>query len=152
YSPASAPRWANVVAMPAALADIRDHHVRASVPMPRKRPRIIAMILAYNCEKLLPRALKRIPTHLVDDIIVMDDGSTDHTSTVARRLGLKVFRHEPNRGYGGNVKAGLQQALDLGANYVVEVHGDGAQFHPGSIRFALPHIENGAVLILGSRF
>ena len=82
----------------------------------------------------------------------MDDGSKDNTSGVAKDLGLKVFRHVPNRGYGGNIKAGLKKALELGADYVVEIHGDGAQFNPESIFYAKTFMEEGAQLILGSRF
>ena len=110
------------------------------------------MVLAYNCARLLPAADRRIPRDLVDDVFVTDDGSTDGTSEVARELGLKVFRHEPNRGYGGNVKAGLAKALELGADYVVEVHGDGAQFNPASIAYAIEPMRQGVHFILGSRF
>ena len=117
-----------------------------------KKPKVIAVVLAYNCARMLPRAYERIPKELVDDIIVMDDGSKDNTSEVARRLGLKVFRHVPNRGYGGNLKEGLRRALALGADYVVEIHGDGAQFNPASIQYALKPMRERAQLILGSRF
>lgn len=120
--------------------------------MPQNSRKILAMVLAYNCEKMLSRAYERIPKHLVDDIVVMDDGSLDQTSDRARELGLKVFRHEPNRGYGGNVKAGLKKCMELGADYVVEVHGDGAQFNPISIQYALPLMDQNADFILGSRF
>ncbi len=118
-----------------------------------KKPKIIGVILAYNVASMLPRAYERIPKGLLDDLIVMDDGSKDGTSEVAKELGLKVFRHVPNKGYGGNLKEGLQHALDMGADYVVEIHGDGAQFNPESIRFALPYMQEGkSQLILGSRF
>src|ERR1044071_17344 len=116
------------------------------------RPRIIAIILAYNCGSMLGRAYEKIPKDLVDDILVMDDGSKDNTSEVARGLGLKVFRHEPNRGYGGNLKQGLLQARNLGADYVVEIHGDGGQFHPSALVPALDLMKKDVQLILGSRF
>lgn len=113
----------------------------------------MGVILAYNVAKMLPRALERIPQGVLDDLIVMDDGSKDGTYEVAKKLGLKVFRHVPNRGYGGNLKAGLQKALEMGADYIVEIHGDGAQFNPESIHFAMPFMKEGkAQLILGSRF
>lgn len=116
------------------------------------RPKIIAVVLAYNCARMLPRAYEKIPKDLVDDILVMDDGSKDGTSEVAKQLGLKVFRHEPNRGYGGNLKAGLEKALEFGADYIVEIHGDGAQFNPYSLNYALEPMRQGAQFILGSRF
>ncbi|MGE4231831.1 MAG: NAD-dependent epimerase/dehydratase family protein [Bacteriovoracia bacterium] len=143
YSPASTQQWSEVT--------IRSTEPNTNV-VPLKKKKVIAMILAYNVGKMLPRALQRIPRNLVDDIIVMDDGSSDNTSEVAKQLGLKVFRHEPNRGYGGNVKAGLQKAFELGADYVVEIHGDGAQFDPVAIRDAIPLMAQDVDLILGSRF
>jgi glycosyltransferase involved in cell wall biosynthesis len=121
--------------------------------MKNSKPKIIGVILAYNVARMLPRALERIPKGLLDDIIVMDDGSKDGTYEVAKKLGLKAFRHVPNRGYGGNLKAGMQKALSMGADYIVEIHGDGAQFNPISIKYAMPYMKEGkAQLILGSRF
>jgi len=150
YSPAATAMWIDV--LPGANQAVGSAKVRAIDSAPGKRRKVIAMILAYNCEHMLERAYERIPKHLVDDIIVMDDGSADNTSKKARELGLKVFRHDPNRGYGGNVKAGLRMAYQMGADYVVEVHGDGAQFDPISIQYALPYMHQGFDLILGSRF
>src|SRR3989338_11484901 len=118
-----------------------------------KKPKIIGVILAYNVAKMLPRAIERIPKGVIDDIIVMDDGSKDGTCEVAKKLKLKVFRHTPNRGYGGNLKAGLKKAIEMGADYIVEIHGDGAQFNPISIKYALPYMrDEKAQLIIGSRF
>jgi glycosyltransferase involved in cell wall biosynthesis len=119
----------------------------------RRRPRVVALILAYNVERLLEKALRKIPPALVDDVFVMDDGSRDGTSDVARRLGLTVYRNERNLGYGGNLREGLRRAVqDHGADYVVEIHGDGAQFNPGAIAAAVPLMERGVPFILGSRF
>jgi glycosyltransferase involved in cell wall biosynthesis len=118
-----------------------------------RRPRVVALILAYNVERLLEKALSKIPPALVDDVFVMDDGSRDGTSDVARRLGLCVYRNERNLGYGGNLRAGLRRAIeDHGADYVVEIHGDGAQFNPEAIAAAVPLMERGVPFILGSRF
>jgi nucleoside-diphosphate-sugar epimerase len=144
YSPASIATWTPM--LPAPSSEI------GAAKAPAKRMKVIGVILAHNCEKMLVRAYERIPKHLLQDVIVMDDGSTDDTSGTARRLGLKVFRHEPNRGYGGNLKAGLAKAIELGADFVVEIHGDGAQFDPISIHYALPYLQLGTDLVLGSRF
>jgi glycosyltransferase involved in cell wall biosynthesis len=124
----------------------------SSVPA-AQRPRVVAVILAYNVARLLEKALRKIPPGLVDDIIVMDDGSTDGTSDVARRLGLTVYRNEANLGYGGNLREGLRRATrDHGADYVIEIHGDGAQFNPAAIATALPLMREGVPFIMGSRF
>lgn len=115
-------------------------------------PRVVGMILAYNCERMIARAIERIPREYFNDIFLTDDGSTDGTRAAAQRLGIAVIGHAPNRGYGGNVKAGLRHALALGADYVVEIHGDGAQFNPRSVKHARPLMATGYDLILGSRF
>ncbi|MBX4212082.1 glycosyltransferase family 2 protein [Candidatus Pacearchaeota archaeon] len=117
-----------------------------------RKYKTIGVILAYNCAKMLPRALERIPMEELDDLILMDDGSKDGTYEVAQKLGIKAFRHVPNRGYGGNLKAGIEKALEMGADYIVEIHGDGAQFNPKSIIYARKNMDEGAQLILGSRF
>jgi glycosyltransferase involved in cell wall biosynthesis len=117
------------------------------------RPRVVALILAYNVERLLEKALRKIPPGLVDDVFVMDDGSRDGTSEVARRLGLTVYRNPRNLGYGGNLREGLRRAVrDHGADYVVEIHGDGAQFNPEAIGAALPLMRAGVPFVIGSRF
>lgn len=113
---------------------------------------MVGMILAYNCAPMLARAVSRIPREYFSDIFLTDDGSTDGTREEARRLGLPVIGHTPNKGYGGNVKAGLNHALSLDADYVVEIHGDGAQFNPRAVRHALPLMAQAYDLILGSRF
>lgn len=141
---------------PNAAADLRPEHNEIGCHMSNTaaaRPtKVVAIVLAYNCARMLGRANERIPRKWVDDVIVLDDGSRDGTSEVARALGLPVFRHEANRGYGGNVKAGLARAIERGADYVLEVHGDGAQFDPASIEYAMPLLQQGADLVLGSRF
>ncbi len=115
------------------------------------RPKIIAVIMTYNCARLLPKAYKQIPQQLVDEVIVTDDGSKDAIEPVAAELGIQLYRHVPNRGYGGNLKEGLRRALEHGAEYIVEIHGDG-QFHPDALRYAMPYIEDGRDFIIGSRF
>lgn len=125
--------------------DRRGRIVKASA-----RPRVVAVILSYNCARLLPKAYARIPKHLVDEVFVTDDGSTDGSMEVAQSFGVPVVRHTPNRGYGGNLKAGLGHALARGADYVVEVHGDG-QFDSAALRDARPLMAQGVDFIMGSR-
>jgi glycosyltransferase involved in cell wall biosynthesis len=119
--------------------------------MSQGRPRLTAVIMTYNCAHLLPKAYHKIPKDLVDDILVVDDGSKDDAAGAAKALGLECHRNPVNLGYGGNLKAGLEKALARGADYVVEVHGDG-QFDPSTLREAMPLILAGTDFIMGSRF
>ncbi len=116
-----------------------------------KKPKVIAVILTYNCASMLAKAYASLPKDLVDEIIVTDDGSKDEIELEAQKLGLKLHRHTPNRGYGGNVKAGIALALESGADYIVEVHGDG-QFNPAALRDAMPYLLQGYEFVIGSRF
>ena len=90
------------------------------------------MILSHNVEKLLQTAYGKIPKDYFTEIFVTDDGSTDKSVNVANSLGLKVIKSF-KMGYGANVKNGINYAFSNGADYVVEIHGDGAQFHPKAI-------------------
>jgi hypothetical protein len=73
-------------------------------PVNKKGKKVVAVLPAYNAEKTLERTLADIPPGLFDDIILVDDASRDGTVALARKLGLKVFVHPKNRGYGGNQK------------------------------------------------
>jgi nucleoside-diphosphate-sugar epimerase len=142
-------RWSSVMTgSNASLASIKVQALATTT----KRPKVVAVILAYNCAHMLERAYQKIPKDAVDDIIVSDDCSKDDTFAVAQKIGVKVYRTPTNLGYGGNLKSALKIAFDTGADYVVEVHGDGAQFNPISIKYAQPYMEQGYDLVLGSRF
>ncbi len=118
---------------------------------PDTKPRVIGIIPAYNCATLLRRAYEQIPKECFDDIIVVDDGSTDDTLAVAHTLGVKVYTHA-HSGYGGNIKYAIREALTLGADYMIEIHGDG-QYDPSNIPAALEKIRTGRYdFLLGSRF
>ncbi len=71
---------------------------------PRRQHRVIAVMPAYNAERTLAPTLADMPAGCVDEIILVDDGSTDRTVEVAREMGLTVLVHPQNRGYGGNQK------------------------------------------------
>jgi len=105
---------------------------------------------AYNAASTLKRTLADIPPS-IDEIILVDDASTDDTAPLARSLGLKVFVHEKNTGYGGNQKTCYKNALAGGADIVVMVHAD-YQYDPTAINQLIEPIKSGrADAVFGSR-
>lgn len=113
-------------------------------------PKVIGIIMTYNCAGLVEDTYKHLPRNIFDDIIIVDDGSDDNIIEVAQNLGVACFVHE-HLGYGGNLKYGLKKCLEMGAEYMVEIHGDG-QYDPNFIRPAIEKIRQGYDLLLGSRF
>lgn len=106
---------------------------------------------AYNAEKTLEKTYRKIPKDIVDDVILVDDGSLDKTLKVAKQLGIKVFKHPQNRGYGGNQKTCYALALNEGAEIVVMIHPD-YQYDPSFTKELIEPILKGRCdIMLGSR-
>ena len=113
--------------------------------------KVIVVMPAYNAEKTLERTLADIPHEWVDEIILVDDASRDGTVELARKLGLRVFVHEKNRGYGGNQKTCYTEALKLGADIMVMVHPD-HQYDPRIIpQLVTPLLNAECDAMFGSR-
>lgn len=112
--------------------------------------KVVGVILAYKNAQFLENLYKSIPVGVFDEVFVTNDESGDNIAEVARQLGIKCFSHE-RLGYGGNLKFGLQKALEMGADYMVEIHGDG-QYGIASIIPGLEKIKTGYDFVLGSRF
>jgi glycosyltransferase involved in cell wall biosynthesis len=120
-------------------------------PRARREHKVIAVLPAYNAERTLAATLADFPPGCVDDILLVDDGSTDNTVAVARAMGLTVLVHPENRGYGGNQKTCYRYALDHGADVVVMIHPD-YQYDARVIPHAVGLIELGICdVVLGSR-
>ena len=120
-------------------------------PVNKKGRKVVAVMPAYNAEKTLERTLADIPPGLFDDIILVDDASRDGTVALARRLGIKVFVHPKNRGYGGNQKTCYAEAMGLGADIMVMLHPD-FQYDPRlAADLVEPLVEGRADCVLGSR-
>jgi glycosyltransferase involved in cell wall biosynthesis len=118
---------------------------------PRRPHRVIAVMPAYNAERTLAATLADMPAGCVDEIILVDDGSTDRTVEIAREMGLTVLVHPENRGYGGNQKTCYREALARGADVVVMIHPD-YQYDSRVIPHAVAFIELGICdVVLGSR-
>ena len=87
---------------------------------------------AYNASKTIEQTFHDIPPGIVQECLVVDDVSADSTVEVARQLGLRVFLHRENQGYGGNQKTCYVEALKTGADIVVMLHPD-YQYDSGKI-------------------
>lgn len=84
----------------------------------------IVVMPAYNAEQTVAKTVADIPKGSVDEVILVDDCSRDRTVAVAQSLGLRIIRHDTNKGYGGNQKTCYRAALDAGADIVVMIHPD----------------------------
>jgi glycosyltransferase involved in cell wall biosynthesis len=116
------------------------------------KPRVIVVMPAYNAARTLADTYRRIPVDVVDEVILVDDGSADETVQVARQLELTLVVHPHNAGYGANQKTCYMEALRRGADVVVMLHPDG-QYDPTLIPEMIRVIGEGrGDLVLGSRF
>src|SRR5438270_4119554 len=79
---------------------------------------------AYNAAKTLQQTYDDIPQGIVDEVLLVDDNSSDETVQLARRLGLTTFQHKANFGYGRNQKTCYREALRVNADIVIMVHPD----------------------------
>ncbi|MDB2463808.1 glycosyltransferase family 2 protein [Flavobacteriaceae bacterium] len=117
-----------------------------------KEKKIIVVLPAYNAEKTLLRTLEEIPLEIVDEIILVDDDSSDDTIKVAEEYGLKnIIKHDSNLGYGGNQKTCYNKALELKADIIIMLHPD-YQYTPKLIESISFMIANDVYpVVLGSR-
>jgi glycosyltransferase involved in cell wall biosynthesis len=92
--------------------------------------KVVVVLPAYNAAKTLEKTYREIDFEVVDEVILVDDNSTDNTIEVGKSLGIKhILKHERNWGYGGNQKTCYQHALNLGADIVIMLHPD-YQYNP----------------------
>ena len=113
---------------------------------------ILIVIPAYNEEEKIGRVIRGLFEHGWKNVVVVDDGSSDQTSAIARGEGAIVLRHRINRGQGAALETGDQYALRHGAEAAVHFDGDG-QFNPTDIRPAIEALQkSGRAVLFGSRF
>ena len=111
----------------------------------------IAVMPAYNAAETLERTVNDIPGGSVDEIILVDDCSSDDTVAIAQRLGLTVIQHSTNQGYGANQKTCYREALRHGADYVVMIHPD-YQYDCRTVGAVVQFLKLGICdMLLGSR-
>jgi glycosyltransferase involved in cell wall biosynthesis len=113
--------------------------------------KVIAVMPAYNAARTLEPTVLDIPGGTIDEIILVDDASTDNTVEIAQKLGLTVIRHETNRGYGANQKTCYRLALDRGADIVIMIHPD-YQYDSRLTPYLIGFLKEGFLdVMLGSR-
>ncbi|MHB8644596.1 MAG: glycosyltransferase family 2 protein [Thermomicrobiales bacterium] len=114
------------------------------------QPKVFAVIPALNEEAVIGQVVCSLPRDLLHQVIVVDNGSTDETATVARKAGAVVVR-EPERGYGAACAAGIALARRLGAVVIVLLDGDASDV-PGDLPAILaPVLAGEADLVMGTR-
>jgi glycosyltransferase involved in cell wall biosynthesis len=114
-------------------------------------PKVVVVMPAYNAGRTLRMTYEELPKDTVSLVILVDDGSTDATLDIARQLGLQIFVHNRNYGYGANQKTCYTEALRAGAEIVVMVHPD-YQYDPRLVpQIIAPIVRGEADVVLGSR-
>ncbi len=132
-------------------APLQDAETAESPSDPPHRNRAVAVMPAYNAAATLRQTVADVPAGSVQQIILVDDHSSDNTVEIARELGLTVFTHEQNLGYGANQKTCYRHALSSDADVVVMIHPD-YQYDSRVIPVAVEIIRLGICdCVLGSR-
>ena len=117
------------------------------------RDQTIQIILpAFNEAGKIGRAIARMPRPLVDVVVVVDDGSTDGTSTEAELAGATVLRHESNRGVGAAIRTGIEWAQSHDIALTGIMAGDDQDDPQELVRLAAAIVDDGADFVQGSRY
>ena len=117
------------------------------------RQQSIAFILpAWNESNKIGRAVRRMPRDLVDEVVVVDDGSSDGTASEAAAAGARVIRHEHNQGVGAAIRTGIEWAQRNGIALTGIIAGDDQDDPQEIIRLAQAIVDDGAEFVQGSRY
>lgn len=114
--------------------------------------KIVVVLPAFNAENTLEKTYNEIPFNIVDEVILVDDYSTDKTIKLAKKLNIDhVILHKDNFGYGANQKSCYNKALEIGADIVIMLHPD-YQYTPKLMMSMIYMITNNVYdVVLGSR-
>jgi len=115
--------------------------------------KILVIVPAYNEEGNIPSVLNDLNNNFPrGDVIVINDGSQDKTSELARTYGINVIDLSYNIGIGGAIQTGFLYAMSKNYDVAIQFDGDGQHLAKEIPKLLRPHIENGADLVVGSRF
>jgi glycosyltransferase involved in cell wall biosynthesis len=114
--------------------------------------KVVVVLPAYNASQTIKKTYDEIPFDLVDEVVLVDDASTDSTIEMANKIGIKhIVAHQSNKGYGGNQKSCYKKALELDADIVIMLHPD-YQYTPLLIRSMVSIIAEGLFpVVIASR-
>lgn len=113
--------------------------------------KLIVVMPAYNAARTIQKSCRELPRDIVDEVLVVDDHSSDSTVQMARELNLTTFVHHHNLGYGRNQKTCYREALRRGAEIIVMVHAD-YQYSPRLVAAMASMVAYGEYdIVLGSR-
>ena len=114
--------------------------------------KVVVVLPAYNAAQTLLKTYQEIPFDIVDEVILVDDASSDGTAMLAKEIGIShVILHQKNKGYGGNQKSCYDKSLAVGADIVIMLHPD-YQYTPKLITAMVSIIANDLYpVVFGSR-
>jgi len=113
--------------------------------------KLVVVIPAYNEEKAISQVIEEVKKY-TENIIVVDDGSTDKTNWLAKKQRVIVYRHLVNRGLGGALATGIEAALNHKADIILTFDADGQHPAEDIPKLIKPIIKSEADVVIGSRF
>lgn len=114
--------------------------------------RVLAAAIAFNEEKKIGRVLDRFTAGIVDEVLVVDDGSTDGTGAVVKARGASLLRHEARRGAGAAIRSAIRYAQKAGYDVIVILAGNDKDRPTEIPRLTRPIAEEGCDFVQGSRY
>ncbi|MBI2647153.1 glycosyltransferase family 2 protein, partial [Candidatus Woesearchaeota archaeon] len=117
---------------------------------------ILVTIPAYNEERTIGTLIEKIHKTMRNNrynynILIVDDGSSDKTASIAKKANAIVYSHPKNYGLAETFRTEINKSLELGADVIVHIDAD-MQYQPEEIPKLIKEIKNGYDLVLGSRF
>ncbi len=118
--------------------------------MTQENPKIFIIIPAWNEEKNISPVLSSLIKNY-ENIVIVDDGSSDKTIEIAKQFPVTILKHIINRGQGASLQTGNEYAISCGADMIIHFDADG-QFQISDIPKFINELKNGYDIVYGSRF